>query len=623
MEDPVLPVSYDGVQTLNGMKGTGGQHMRVPTCITPVTDENSLIRSTPSTKDTASHEAVLDQVSAPRKPAASSEGMSDWIDSLRKLLDRSTTVEDLSSLNSFLIAVRTQIRDEVTARVAKKEDELLELVSARDQELARLQEVLRGQQEIFEKQVERERQRYTESLDLSERRAKEQDHKYAELKSFVEILRAQSAEASERLCRELELVREKELQDVTFRERRIADQRVKEEEVLIKEQGKHIDELQTEFKEEAKARAKQLEETQKRHEECMQLMDNTAHEILATRLHELGAVKDEEIEAEREKHEQSENNAEETIRNREEAFAHFEAEAFEKEAKWLSSFGKVKHLKCVRVAFNEVIIKRRSRPNPEASPSPTSTGTYSVSNNERPQKRSNSNTPTQRHRFMDLASSLDVDKSVGNDYCSVDAPRRHSDENMGMATDVKAETRPGMSRAAKTRAQENRCDIYAPLLRERDAQRRYSDWEAAKRSKSQPRSQRSSRIENSVRLEEYASSGNMEVMMPADNIPTMVTQPCAQASGSYGVARRSTEGTTDQQQQRRYSVDLLESQANRFRGTQTDLSVEKRGPPHITVEKVVGSVHDAGNLILRDGSGEFVIRKEQKLRSYKEVPAYR
>jgi len=633
MEDPVSPVINDHVRTLNGINGTGGEHAQVH-C-----DENSVLHSSSSTKDSLSLSQDADQCSAPKKSARSSEGMADWIDSLRKLLDHSTTVEDLNSLNSFLIAVRTQIRDEVSARVSKKEEELLEVVCARDQELARLQEVMRVQHEIFEQQMERERQRYKESIELSERRAKEQDHKYGELKSFVEILRMQSTESSERLCRELELAREKELHNVTHREQKIADQRVKEEKMMKLEQEKQIEELRAELKEEEKLSEKQLEEMQKKHDECMQLMDNTAHEILATRLHRLEAGKDEEMEVERQKLLERVNKGEETLRTREEAIAKFEAEVFEKEEKWLSSFGKVKHLKCVREAFNTVVLRRRSRPNPDGSPSPLnrSMESYSVLRNGSPLKRTTSNTSLYRHRFMDHSCISHMDKSVGSDYSSMDAPpRRHSDEN-----------------------------VYAPLPRDLQTQRRRLIWEATRRSKSQPRSQRSTTLISELVSEVTHHAGGcsskavtlhgglplsssrgrihgetlescdvkMSTHSPVD-IPTMVTQPSEQANGSYGGIARSPSGGTDreqqleeateqEEQQQQRSADESESQASRVRGARTDVSAGKRGLPSSTLKasekKTPRCTHGAPDLILRDGNGEFVIRKEAKLNRYKEL----
>ena len=45
-----------------------------------------------------------------------SKGFSDWIEAIRELLDRTSTVEDLSCLNSFLLAIRRQITEEVTIR---------------------------------------------------------------------------------------------------------------------------------------------------------------------------------------------------------------------------------------------------------------------------------------------------------------------------------------------------------------------------------------------------------------------------------------------------------------------------------------------------------------------------
>eukprot|EP00397_Hematodinium_sp_SG-2012_P031562 GEMP01033523.1.p1 GENE.GEMP01033523.1~~GEMP01033523.1.p1 ORF type:complete len:333 (+),score=84.33 GEMP01033523.1:554-1552(+) len=263
MENPALPSASSEPCAKNAMG-----HDIKPRCISP------------HSKERLACDVVA---SADHRPSE----MSDWVEALRTLLERTTTVDDLTSLNTF-IDIRTQIRDEIFARVSTKEVELNELAAARDGEIAGLRDELHSQREESTKQMEIERQRSKEAMQLAE-------SKYTELKRFVDVLRRSNTEAAERMCRELQAVREKVVHDTEQMERTSADRRVREQKAIIERLRIRLNHCENEEAQEREKYFQGCQEVCAKHEAQVSDICDSAHEILAQRLQEAERRAAEEI----------------------------------------------------------------------------------------------------------------------------------------------------------------------------------------------------------------------------------------------------------------------------------------------------------------------------------------
>lgn len=321
--------------------------------------------STPSNFSPTSKDRLVCDVMSSSESRANE--MSGWIEALRKLLDRTATVEDLVSLNTF-IDIRTQIRDEIYCRVSTKEEELNAIIAARDAEILRLKEELDAQRQTFTKQIENEKQRSAEALELA-------DSKYTELKNFVDVLRRCNTEAAERMCRELQIVREKAIEETELRERSEADERIREQKVIIERLRMRLHQQETESSEERERHRKELAHATERHEAWVNDMEESAHEILASRLRDAEMSATARITMHESQIQELQQDLEQTKVLHEEAYSELEDRSQEKERKWIEALSKVKHLKCVQESFQEVIPKRSRRSVSTSADSPKSIGT--------------------------------------------------------------------------------------------------------------------------------------------------------------------------------------------------------------------------------------------------------